>query len=91
MGPDWGAPMFACHQSDEGREVVCRGWLPQVGHAHPRIRLEVSQGRLDQALLSPAADWPPLHETYSEVLAKLEDGSAPANARTLEGAEEGST
>ncbi len=32
MGPDFGASMFACHQSKDGAEVACAGWMATVGH-----------------------------------------------------------
>lgn len=35
QGPAWDAAWFACHQSAPGDEVACRGWLAQMGHAHP--------------------------------------------------------
>lgn len=71
QGPAWNASWFACHQSASGKEVACRGWLAQVGHAHPRVRLAVLRGELSPEALAPAADWPPLPATYPEVLAKL--------------------
>ncbi|MEX3952717.1 DUF6283 family protein [Paraburkholderia sp. EG287B] len=87
MGPDFGASMFACHQSREGEEFACAGWLAKVGHHHPAVRLAVVSGRLDSAALEPGVDWPELHDSYREVLDKLratsnsgdeakEDGSA---------------
>lgn len=30
MGPDFGASMFACHQSKEGGEIACAGWMATV-------------------------------------------------------------
>lgn len=70
-GPDFGAPMFACHQSKIGAEVHCAGWLASVGHAHPSVRLSVMRGRLDAERLAPGPDWPQLHDNYGEVLEKL--------------------
>jgi hypothetical protein len=71
MGPDFGASMFACHQSREGEEFACAGWLAKVGHCHPAVRLAVISGRLDPAALEPGVDWPELHDSYREVLDKL--------------------
>lgn len=71
MGPDFGAPMFACHQSKLGGEVHCAGWLASVGHAHPSVRLGIMQGRLDAARLEPGPGWPMLHDNYADVLEKL--------------------
>lgn len=47
MGPEFGAPLFACHQSPVGRETHCAGWLASVAHAHPGVRLAVTRGRLE--------------------------------------------
>ena len=71
MGPDFSASMFACHQSKEGQENACAGWLATVGHRHPRVRLAVALGRLDAAALKAGAGWPRLHENYRLVLEKL--------------------
>jgi hypothetical protein len=71
MGPDFGASFFACHQSKEGSEIACAGWLAAVGHRHPGVRLALAMGRLNEETLSPGADWPPLHDNYPDVLAKL--------------------
>ncbi|MBS0426069.1 MAG: hypothetical protein JSR41_02135 [Proteobacteria bacterium] len=70
-GPDFGAPMFACHQSKVGAEVHCAGWLASVGHAHPAVRLGIVSGRLDAARLAPGPGWPALHDNYAQVLDKL--------------------
>lgn len=98
VGPDWTAPQFACHQSEQGKEVVCRGWLAKAGHAHPLVRLAVIKGQVDVETLTPAEDWPALHETYPEVLEKLRrtllsdclresDSSAGFNGGTLSSSE----
>jgi len=71
MGPDFGASVFACHQSREGQEFACAGWLSKVGHRHPSVRLAVISGKLDPAALQPGEDWPDLHDNYPEVLDKL--------------------
>lgn len=71
IGPDFGAPLFACHQSTCGEEFACAGWLAVVGARHPGVRYAVYQERLDPRALEPGADWPALHENYPEVLAKL--------------------
>lgn len=68
FGPDFGSAQFACHQSREGAEVVCAGWLAQVGSAHPAVRIQVMTGRLDPAALEPR---PELHDTFGEVIEKL--------------------
>lgn len=71
FGPDFSASMFACHQSKEGEEFACAGWLATVGHRHPQVRLAVAMGRLNEAALFPGDDWPKLHSSYVEVLEKL--------------------
>jgi hypothetical protein len=84
MGPDFGAAVFACHQSRDGQEFACAGWLATVGHCHPAMRLAVISGRLDPALLEPGADWPELHETYGEVLDKLRITDDPEKRMEVE-------
>lgn len=71
IGPDFGASLFACHESDEGREVACAGWLAVVGHAHPTVRMAVLAGQLAAARLTPGDGWPELHGPFEEVIAKL--------------------
>ncbi|WP_146010059.1 DUF6283 family protein [Burkholderia sp. WAC0059] len=71
MGPSFSASWFACHQSPEGHEIPCAGWLSMVGHAHPRVRIAIMEGRLNRRALEAPADGPELHQTYGEVLAKL--------------------
>lgn len=71
FGPDFGSPQFACHQSREGAEVVCAGWLAVVGAAHPQVRMQVIRGQLDPAALEPGDGWPELHGSFVEVIEKL--------------------
>lgn len=78
MGPEFGASLFACHQSKVGGEFACAGWLATVGHRHPAVRIAVATRRLDAAALSPGEDWPPLHADYQQVLKKL-SATKPAN------------
>lgn len=77
MGPEFDAPVFACHESRVGEEIACAGWLATAGNAHPGIRLAVMQGRLDPEALAPAPGWPPLHPTYTAVLAQLRAQTTP--------------
>lgn len=70
-GPEYTAQLFACHQSRLGEEFPCAGWLATVGHRHPMVRFSVSLGRIPAEALKPGEDWPDLHPTYQEVLAKL--------------------
>lgn len=71
MGPDYTAKLFACHQSKVGREIPCAGWLAKVGMRHPRVRMRLMRGEISPEALTPGEDWPELHNSYSEVLAKL--------------------
>ncbi len=71
MGPDFGSPQFACHQSRPGVEIVCAGWLAVVGNAHPGVRLNVALGHTPHEALSPGEGWPALHGSYGEVIEKL--------------------
>lgn len=78
MGPDWEAPMFACHQSRDRGEIPCAGWLAKVGHRSPRVRVAVLERRLDPKVLEPAPHWPPLWDTYQQVMTQLYATSEPA-------------
>lgn len=71
MGPDFGSPQFACHQSREGDEIVCAGWLAMVGARHPNVRLGVLAGSVPAEALEPGEDWPEMHETFAAVIEKL--------------------
>lgn len=73
MGPDMGAPLFACHASNEGAEFACAGWLATVGHRHPGVRFAILREALSPDVLEPGPGWPELHATYPEVLQKLKD------------------
>ncbi len=71
MGPEFGAAMFACHQSRDGAEVVCAGWLAVVGARHPAVRMGVIAGSVPVEALEPGKDWPELHGYFGEVIEKL--------------------
>lgn len=71
FGPDFGAPQFACHQSRDGGEIVCAGWLAVVGGAHPAVRLNVALGHTPACALNPGEGWPDLHGSFAEVIEKL--------------------
>ena len=73
FGPEFGDPMFACHASDEGLEKACAGWLATVGVEHPRVRLALVFGELDEARLKPQPDWPPLHPNFASLITKLRE------------------
>lgn len=70
MGPDYGSPVFACHQSKPEGGVYCSGWLAAVGSAHPNVRFAVGIGEIPHDALRP----PPgveLHTTFGQVIEKL--------------------
>lgn len=71
FGPDFGAPVFACHRSAEGREIACAGWLAVAGLHHPLVRLGVIQGTIDPCQLQPDPSWPPLHPDFESLITKL--------------------
>ncbi len=62
-----GAPIFACHKSEPGRDRACAGWLAVAGIDHLGIRLAVTLGRLPAAVLKPGGDWPDLFSSYDEM------------------------
>ena len=68
---EFGAPVFACHQSRPGGEFPCAGWLAIHGHDSIAVRLMVLQGRVPPEALESGADWPELHGFFDEVIAKL--------------------
>ncbi len=71
FGPDFGDPMFACHQSTPDEEVVCAGWLASCGSAHPHVRLAIYLGQIPSEALKPGHEWPELHATFADLIAKL--------------------
>jgi hypothetical protein len=64
MGPEFGAPLFACHKTAEGGERACAGWLAMEGANHPSARLAVAMGSLPECSLTPGEDWPTLHQDF---------------------------
>lgn len=68
--------MFACHQSREGEEIVCAGWLARYGWESIAVRLQLLAGKLSPEALEPGEDWPELHETFTEVIEKLREDVA---------------
>lgn len=63
-----GAGIFACHKSQEGRELPCAGWLASVGYWHIGMRLAAARGEIPGTAFRPEADWPELHESYDEMM-----------------------
>ena len=72
----FGAPMFACHQSTDGKQVVCRGWLTRYGQDSIAVRLKLMRQELAPEELEPGENWPQLHGTFTEVIEKLREDCA---------------
>lgn len=79
------APVFACHLSRVGREIVCRGWLVRHGWDSIAVRLMLARGSLRPEDLEVGADWPELHADYDEVLVKLRRDCAVEEDPIVEG------
>lgn len=65
-----GAPIFACHQSKLGQQVVCVGWLWRYGQDSIGIRLRIMDGKMKPEELDPDPEIE-LHETFDEMISKL--------------------
>ncbi|MET9263695.1 DUF6283 family protein [Amycolatopsis sp. NPDC004079] len=74
--PDTGAqpmpgdPMFGCHKGEPGtdNDLACAGWLARFGSDHIGVRLAAATGRLPASALEPGRNWPPLHQTWNDVV-----------------------
>jgi hypothetical protein len=80
--PQFDEPMFACHQSMPGQEVVCSGWLAVYGNDSVPARLARAQGRLPHEPFEPDPAWPALHPSYEDMMDKLRgdiDAGRPAD------------
>lgn len=62
-----GAPMFACHKSDEGATQACAGWLAVAGIDHLGVRYNIAIKRLPASALTPGEGWPALFDSYDEM------------------------
>lgn len=76
MGPDFDAPIFACHDSKPGAEITCAGWLASQGAAHPNVRLMVLRGEIEPEALKPSPEWPELHTSFADVIAEMREQTA---------------
>lgn len=65
------SPMMACHQSTEGSEVICAGWLATHGWDSLQVRIAMSHDKIHPEALAPGEDWPAMHSSYDEALEKL--------------------
>lgn len=69
---DYGAPIFACHQSKPAQEVICVGWLWRYGWDSIAIRLRLSFEEMRAEELAMPDGWDDrLHRTFDEVINKL--------------------
>lgn len=64
-----GAPLFACHKTQEGRDAICAGWLAVEGYGNLGARLLGFTGRLPAEAFRPGGDWPELYGSYDEMAA----------------------
>lgn len=69
--PGLGTPMFGCHKGAPGTDadLACAGWLAVFGDDHLTVRFALATGRLPASALEPGENWPPLHQTWAEVVA----------------------
>jgi hypothetical protein len=67
----FGSPQMACHQSRDGDEFVCAGWLARHGYDSIAVRLQLIAGKLSPEALEPSDDWPELHADFGEMIEKL--------------------
>lgn len=68
--PGLGDPLFGCHKGEPGTnaDLACAGWLVRFGVDHVRIRLALATGDLPPSALRSGEKWPPLHETWTDVV-----------------------
>jgi hypothetical protein len=64
-----GGPLWACHTSTEGRDMLCASWLARVGLDHLSIRLAVAAGRIPAEALTAGEDWPSLYGSFDSLAA----------------------
>lgn len=57
-------PLFACHKTQEGREVACVGWLIVEGHNNFAVRVALIQRRFSYDEIENSH---PLYESYDEM------------------------
>lgn len=68
--PPIGEILFGCHKGAPGtnQDLACAGWLAQFGIDHLGVRLAVLHGRLPNDALEPGTNWPPLHQTWEDIV-----------------------
>jgi hypothetical protein len=65
------APMFACHQSIEGAEQACAGWLATHGWDHIGVRMNLIAGQIPADALEPGPDWPQLWPDFDTMVEQM--------------------
>lgn len=73
--------LFACHHISSDKPHVCAGHVAVVGRDHALVRLGVIWGLIDPATLEPGEDWPPMSDSYQEMIAAV-GPDAPLPPRT---------
>lgn len=77
MPPLPGTILFGCHKGKPGSDeddpqpeddLACAGWLARFGYQHLTVRLALNEGRLPLSALEPGPNWPPLHESWDDVV-----------------------
>lgn len=68
---EFGAAIFACHQSVPEQEVICAGWLARYGWDSIAIRIKLITGQIGPEGLDPQPGWAPLYETFDDMIAQL--------------------
>lgn len=62
--------LFGCHKGEPGTDadLACAGWLVRFGIDHLAVRYALVTGRLPASALEAGENWPPLHETWADVV-----------------------
>lgn len=65
------APIFGCHKGAPGggEDLACAGWLAAFGDRSVPVRLAMAMGRLSPDVLAPYPNWPPLYESWDDMVA----------------------
>lgn len=64
--------LFACHKSSETNTVACAGWLASpLSDGNLTVREAVRTGDLPACALRPGPDWPPLFQTYDDMITTM--------------------
>ncbi len=68
--PLMGTILFGCHKGEPGTDadLACAGWLAMFGADHVAVRIALVRERLPVTALTPGENWPPLHQTWEDVV-----------------------